>query len=318
MDPSERMRRMTRAKPRKWIAKKIASLDPHSDYAEIWKLLVIYRSNDAFMDLLYSITFPNFVVPNHGALAVLREGSGKVFRQGERRMDDTARHILIWSEFGPGHEMTRRSVESLNAMHSFWAKKYPSSFGHNEDYLYTLCYEATLFHRLMQRAGLRGFSEKEQTAAWEFWSRMAPLFRNVETGEPISEFPSSFAGCVMFVESFENTRRPPNAYSAQIDETMIQAFSRRHLPKVLRPIGRMLALSLLPEGTLRGLGLRAPSNWVKKICRSGFGLFLTVGDKVLPDPTTSHPEQIRARTGASVEEYVAAVTGGSRPSTLQS
>jgi hypothetical protein len=301
---------MHRKTPRKWIARKIASLDPHRDYAEMWRLMSTYRAGDAFMDLIYSITFPNFVLPNHGALAVLRSGTGKVHRFGERRMDDTARHILIWSEFGPDHELTHRSVEALNSLHAYWAKKYPGSFSHNEDYLYTLCYEATLFHRLLRRVGLPGFSEKEQAAAWEFWRRMAPLFRNAETGGAIEGFPPSFQECMAFVEAFENAGRPPNAYASQIDETLIQAFSRRHLPVVLRPLGRSLVLSLLPEGTVRGLGIGAPSGLTKALCRGGFRLFLTIGEKLLPDPRVSYPEIIRQRTGASVEEYARVALGG--------
>ena len=299
-----------RARPRKWLRAAIDSLDPRTDYAEIWKLSVIYRSSDKFMDLLYSITFPNFVVPNHGALAVLREGTGKVFRYPERRMTDTARHILVWSEFGPDHEITRRAVDALNSLHAFWARKYPGSFRDNADYLYTLCYEATLFHRLLRRVGHRGMSDAEKVAAWEFWRRMSELFRNAETGGPIEGFPADFDECVAFVEDYENRKRPPNVYAEQIDETLIQAFSRRHLPKALRPFGRALVLSLLPEGTLKGLGIRQPRAIVRSLCRTGFRLFLFIGERILPDPTISHPELIRRRTGQTIDEYVRIVTGG--------
>lgn len=300
----------TNGKPRKWISEAIEALDPERDYAEIMRLSVTYRSNDTFMDLIYSITFPNFVVPNRGALAVLRDGKGKVFRHGEKRMDDTARHILIWNEFGPEHEYTRQSVESLNRLHEYWSKKYPGSFGHNEDYIYTLCYEATLFHRLLERVGLSGLSEKEQLASWKFYFELSKLFRNAETGEPLASFPADFAGCLGFVEQYEACKRPPNAYASAVDETLVRAFAKRHLPAPLRPFGRALVLSLLPEGTVRGLNLEAPNFIVRKFCRTAFAMYLLIGLKLLPDPVRSHPEVIRDQTGETVEQYVRAVTGG--------
>ncbi|MXO73030.1 oxygenase MpaB family protein [Alteraurantiacibacter buctensis] len=296
-------------KARKWIDRRIAALDPAKDYAEIMCLSVVYRSNDAFMDLLYSITFPNFIVPNRGAIAVLRDGKGKVFRAAERRMDDTARHILIWNEFGPEHEYTRRSVNALNRLHKHWSDRYPGSFAHDEDYLYTMCYEATLFHRLLRRVGLAGLSEKEKQASWEFYSRLAPQFRNAETDTAISGFPGSFEACVDYVERYESTRWPPNAYTASIDATLIQAFAKRHMPKVLRPIGRQLVLSLLPERTVCNLGLELPPPFVRKLCKLVFATYLLIGMKLLRDPTQSHAEIIREREGLSVEQYVLAVTG---------
>lgn len=296
--------------PRKWIAKRISQLDPHMDYAEIWKLAVAFRSNDAFLDLIYSITFPNFVVPNHGAIAVLREGKGKVYRHNDRRMEDTARHILIWAEFGPEHEYTRRSVDSLNALHSFWAGKYPASFSHNEDYVYTLCYEVVLFHRLMKRVGSKGLTQNEQIASWEFFHRLCKLFRNGATGAPVEGFPDSFDACLKFVEEYETQRRPPNLYSKQIDDLMIQAFSKRHLPRLLQPAGRALILSLLPENTVRNLGLKLPAAPVRAICRLGFRAFLAVGEYILPDPAVSFPELKREREGLTMEDYLRNVTGG--------
>ncbi len=301
---------MTQKMPRKWIAKRIAQLDPHEDYAEIWKLSVVYRANDAFLDLLYSITFPNFVVPNHGAIAVLREGRGKVYRHNERRMDDTARHILIWSEFGPEHEYTRRSVDSLNSLHAFWATKYPDSFKHDEDYLYTVCYEAVLFHRLLKRVGRKGLSEKEAVASWEFWRRMAKLFRNGTTGLPIEGFPEDFASCLQLVEDYESQRRPPNQYTQQIDDLMIQAFSKRHLPRIFQPAGRALILSLISEKTVNNLGMKLPAAPVRAICRFAFRSFLTIGERLLADPAVSFPELKREREGLSMEDYLRNATGG--------
>ena len=294
---------------RKWIAREIEKLDPYKDYAEIIKLSVIYRATDAFMDLIYSITFPNFVTGNDGARAVVRNGKGKVVRHMERRMDDTSRHILIWCEYGPEHEYTKRSIESINNLHRFWAKLYSDAFDHEEDWIYVICYEVTLFHRLMTRVGAKGFSEKEKIASYEFYKRIAPQFRRVLTEEPINT-PKNFDACMEFVETYENTHRMPNKNKDAIEEYLLGSFSRRHFPPMLRPFARALVHSLCPEGTLKNLRLKPVSPVAKWLSRRAFRTFLWIGEHIAPDPKVSLPERIRERDGLTEEEYVMAVTEG--------
>jgi hypothetical protein len=301
---------MLDTKDRKWIAKRIAKLDPHKDYAEIVKLSVIYRNNDAFMDLVYAITFPNFIVPNRGAIAVMRDGKGKAVRHGYRRMDETGRHILIWKEFGPEHEYTQRSVASLNKLHTFWSKHYPDGFSFDEDYKYVMCYETTLFHRLLLRIGAKGLSEKEKIASLEFYKNMAPMFINPITGEAIQGPEDTFDACVSFAETYENTKREDNKCSDLIEEYMLKGFGRRHFPPMLQPLAYSLVLSLLPEGTIKGLGVKPASPLTKRFCRFAFRSFLWIGETLAPDPKQSYPELLRAREGWSVEDYVSTVAGG--------
>lgn len=93
---------------RKWIAREVAKLDPYDDYAEIIKIMTIYRADDAFMDFIDGVTFPNFIIGNHGAEGIFREGKGKAIRH----MDQTSQHILIGCEHGPDRPNTVQSIES--------------------------------------------------------------------------------------------------------------------------------------------------------------------------------------------------------------
>jgi hypothetical protein len=68
---------MANPTPRKWIADAIAKLDPKKDYDQIVKLAVLYRADDAFMDIIYAISMPNVAITNHGALMLFRNGKGK-------------------------------------------------------------------------------------------------------------------------------------------------------------------------------------------------------------------------------------------------
>jgi hypothetical protein len=57
------------AKPRKWIQQRIWSLDPNVGYEEIWRLTSSYGLTGFTQNLVYAITFPNFIVTPRGAEA---------------------------------------------------------------------------------------------------------------------------------------------------------------------------------------------------------------------------------------------------------
>lgn len=281
---------MARTKPRKWIAEEIESLDPKTDYERIWKLSSVYYISDFLADYIYAITFPNFLVPQRGAQAVLRDGTGKIYSDANRRMDDTTRHMLVWWENGPSDEKTKRSVRSLNNLHRHYAKQYPGNFNHNEDYLYTLCYEATLMHRLRLKLGMSGLTEKQQQASWEFWSRMATLFVNAGTGEALTGFPKDFAAMNTFMDEYENKAWPANPYGAEVTERILEPFAQRHFPRVLHPVARAMVLSMYNDTVLRVFGMPKPNPLVGKLVRLGVRAGLTLTEKVLPDPEESLPE----------------------------
>lgn len=57
-------------KPYWWIQKEIEGLDPYTDYEKIYRLTSSYDLTDFLNNLVYALTFPNFVVTPHGARAV--------------------------------------------------------------------------------------------------------------------------------------------------------------------------------------------------------------------------------------------------------
>jgi len=302
-----------RTKPYKWIAKEIDGLDPRVDYERIWHLSSVYYVNDFLMDYIYAFTFPNFLIPERGAQAVLRAGTGKIVHKPNARMDDTSRHMLVWWENGPSHPLTQRSVDSLNKLHNYYAKKYPGNFSHDEDYIYTLCYEAALMHRLRLRLGMSGISEKEQQAAWEFWSRMSALFVNGETGAPLPQFPKNFAEINAYMDRYEGKDWPSNPLGPSVGESVLRPFAERHFPKPLHKVARAMVLAMYNETVLRVHGLTAPHPAVTAAVRFGFRMGLTMSAKILPDPEVSLPERHRrARAQQKSSPDVPALNGGGR------
>lgn len=297
-----------RTKPRKWIAAEIARLDPRRDYARIWALSSTYYVNDFLMDWIYAITFPRFLVTLRGANAVLRDGAGKIYTDPDKRMDHTARHMLVWWENGPEDPATQRSVQSLNKLHRHWAKQYPGHFGFNEDYVYTLCYEAAMMHRLKLSLGMPGYDEKLQVAAWEFWSRMAQLFVAVdgEDDQPLEGFPTDFAGINAYMDWYEGQDWPANPLGDEVADVILRPFAERYFPKILHPLAKQMVTSLYPDFVFEVHGIPRPNPVIRRLVRAGFKAGLTISEKIAPDPEESLPEIHRRRK---------AQTGQTRPPT---
>lgn len=286
-----------RTKPRKWIADEMATLDPRRDYARMWELSSTYYVSDFLMDWIYAITFPRFLATLRGANAVLRGGSGKIHTNPNRRMDHTSRHMLVWWEHGPEDEATQRSVAALNKLHRHWAKQYPGHFDFNEDYVYTLCYEAAMMHRLRLSLGMTGFDERLQVAAWEFWSRMAELFKSIGTDEdkPLEGFPEDFAGINAYMDWYEGQRWPRNPLGDEVADVVLRPFAERYFPKPLHPLAKQMVTSLYPEFVFQAHGIARPNTLIRSLVRSGFRLGLVISEKVAPDPEESLPQIHRRR-----------------------
>jgi len=286
-----------RTKPRKWIADEMKSLDPHTDYARIWALSSVYYVNDFLLDWIYAITFPRFIAPLRGSQAVLRNGTGKIHTDPNKRMDDTSRHMLVWWENGPEHPATQRSVKSLNNLHRYWSRQLPGRFTFNEDYVYTLCYEAAMMHRLRLSLGMPGFDEKLQIAAWEFWSRMATLFVNVgsEEDRPLEGFPEDFAAINAYMDWYENENWPANPMGEQVANVILRPFAERYFPKFLHAFAKQMVTSLYPDFVFAAHGIKRPNPIIRRLVRAGFKFGMVMSERIAPDPEMSLPEIHRQR-----------------------
>lgn len=277
--------------PRKWIAKRINSLDPTIDFDEIWKLSSAYRPNDFIMNLIYTVTFPHFFVRELDALPLFNEGSGKILSRRDARADDTSWKMQVWWNYGSSHELTLKNVESINKLHEHYAKKFSESFSRNGTYIYTLCYEAAGMHRLLRRVGLPGFSDKEKLAAVHYWTNMSKVFRNAGTGEELIGFPDSFDGIMEFMDKWEAEEVPPHKIGPPAAEAIISQFADRYFPKILHPLVYKWIASLYPEHVLKAFSIKRPSALGTAVLRKLTAWFFWFGEKVLPDPLDTFEER---------------------------
>jgi hypothetical protein len=80
----------------RWMNNAISKLDPEKDYETIWRIMTGYKANDFMNNLIYALTFPNFVVTENGARAVWREDGGKVLNKAILREEETDHTNATW------------------------------------------------------------------------------------------------------------------------------------------------------------------------------------------------------------------------------
>lgn len=288
---------MTTKQPKKWIAQRIAALDPDKDYDEIWKLMSAYRPNDFFMNLVYTITFPHFFVREHDARPLFDHGQGKILSRPDARSDDTSWKMQVWWHYGSSHEKTRKNVESINRLHEHYAKQFPDSFKYHSSYMYTLCYECAGMHRLFLRIGLPGYSKKEQRAAVNYWRRMTGLFRNAATGEQIEGFPEDFDGVMAYMDRFEQEgmAEAPHEIGRIGARAILSQFEKRYFPRWLHGVVRAWIISLYPPHVLYAYELKPPPRLIVNLFRRATAMLFMFGERFAPDPTDTFEERRQAQ-----------------------
>ncbi|EKG13775.1 hypothetical protein MPH_09084 [Macrophomina phaseolina MS6] len=269
--------------PFHWIKSEIESLDPYSDYEKIFRLSTSYSLNDFANNLIYSLTFPNFVVTAHGAEVVWREDGGKVLSKATQREEETQNNNALWWYYGPNDPRTHKSIDSLNKLHKYWASKYPGRFSDNDDYVYTLAFSAILEHRLRVRLGLCGWSDKQKIASHLFWREMSKHFVT-EDDSPLHGFPADWDALVAYCEAFEHAPREGTEQGHLIAEAIYQQFAFRYFPRPLHWLGRAMPIALSLPSTLKTLKIE-PINPVLRMAIVWFvGTVFWLMETFLPDP----------------------------------
>ncbi|GKU09037.1 unnamed protein product, partial [Fusarium langsethiae] len=212
-----------------WINEAVNSLDPETDYEIMWRLMTCYRSSDFMNNMIYALTFPNFIITTHGCETVWRSDGGKVIKRSAQRVEDTENFNMTWWHYGPSDKRCRDAVDHINNLHQSLARRYPGNFSFNEDFVYVTTFSAVLMHRLRLRLGLSGFTEKEKIAAHHFWRDMTPLFIT-EDKTPVHGYPQDFEGCLQFCESYENETREFDIRMQYIGLAIMNQFAFRYFP----------------------------------------------------------------------------------------
>ena len=288
-------RKLTLARPWKWIDKRIDELDVDTDYVEIVRLSTLYRINDLQLHWFYAVGTPAAGIRPQVIDSVYRDGTGTYNAEPLRRIDDSCDHMLAWFEHGPDAPATQKSIDMVNRYHAHFARSYPDSFAEVDDYLYILCLNATLVNTAITSLGLSGFSEKERTAAHRLWSEIAARFRMAD-GRPVTEvqpFPESYRAMEECVEEYLARPWPLHDNGHRSTTAAIEYFAVTWFPRPLRFFGRAMVTSFMPFAVLRAHDIKVPPAPIRWAARRAMKALILLTNHVLPDPVQSLPDRRR-------------------------
>ncbi|KAM0241511.1 hypothetical protein ACHAP5_007550 [Fusarium lateritium] len=274
-----------------WISEAIESLDPETDYETMWRLMACYRLSDFMNNMIYALTFPNFIITTHGAETVWRSDGGKVIKRGAQRVEDTENYNMTWWHYGPSDKRCRDAVDSINNLHASLARRYPGNFSYNEDFVYVTAFSAVLMHRLRLRLRLSGFTEKEKIAAHHFWRDMTPLFVTGD-GNPVEGYPEDFEDCLRFCQEYENETREFDPRMQYIGLAIMNQFAFRYFPPGLRWFGVAIVKALSLPTTLKAMRTDPVNPLLRWFVVFMVGTLMNFADTFLPDPRESFWKRI--------------------------
>ncbi|MFD4605750.1 hypothetical protein ACFWPQ_48040 [Streptomyces sp. NPDC058464] len=292
---------------RKWIQRRIDQLDPEADYAEIYRLAIMYGTSNFLRNWAFALNMPHFAIPRRTAEAVYREGRGKLLRFREDRVDDTSGHVFVWGEHGPDSPYSLASIDIINKLHAHWAREYPDAFAHAEDYVYVACFEATNMHSAMRTLGLPGLPEKQKIAAHRFWYGIASHM-TVDTDRTITEaahIPDDFDGMVRFCEGYENRDWGDNEPGHRLTRTVLDQFAERWFPRWLRPLGEAMVTVFYSPGMLRVHRIPEPKPVWRGLARTVMKARFLYSRFLQADPAESTPDRRRRMAAEGLCPYSA-------------
>lgn len=309
MEQNSSFRLLAADKPYKWIRQEIEQSDPYTDYEKIFRLSMEYAGDSAFMNnMMYALTFSNFIPNEWGSEAVWRHDGGRVLHSPTDRMYETLLHNSTWWFYGPRHPKTLDSIAIINKRHQYRAKPYPGAFAHPIDYTYVLCFSAALNHRIRLRLRLSGFSSKQRVAAHLCLKEFTHLFLVEQPGQPekewvplssVATFPEDFDGIIAFCENVEDNHMEVTDAGHMVAEALFDHFAYSHFPPFLRHLGRAIPIALSLPQLLAAHRIKPVNPILARIIIFVVGTFIWLMETFMPDPKIAARELMEQRIRAS-------------------
>lgn len=266
----------------KWIDRELAGLDPETEYHEFVRLFAEYRLNEFLLNIGYTLSFMDVTMPPRGAEA-LATGRGSLDHP-QHRFEGSLYFFWSWYLYRSDSDQVKKSVRRLNGIHAGAAKAVPGNFSHNEDYVQGMCLLALVFHRLQLLVGLPGFPENMRIALHN-WTRDISRRLTSEGGVPVKDFPADFEAMAAFADAYSSHDWKPTDEGHEVSEAFIRQFCDRWFPDSLKPIGRTVLLTAMPENLRRVMRLEDPHPVSAFLVRAGLRVMFAM-QRLLPDPRT--------------------------------
>ena len=147
-----------------WL-RKIATLDPETDYEEIYRIATMLEFPWDMTQSLGLALYRTYAVPSIGSLLAR---TGEFTERTQKRYDDTGLILSAIGEHGLDSTEGRAAIRRMNQMHGRYGIP-------NDDMRYVLSTFVTVPIRWLDEYGYRPFSAAEKTASANYYRRLGEL-----------------------------------------------------------------------------------------------------------------------------------------------
>lgn len=235
---------------RRAINRRLAALDPETDFHEISRLVVGRVFADAFFnDALFTVAYWRQIAVRTIAPVLHQSGRGKTY-ETTKRVDDTLLFFGFLYRDGWKTRSAAATIDRLAAIHERFQIP-PSDFRYT---LSGLCFEAV---RIPQILGCEVLSAGEARALFLFWREVGRRW-GVEVPEEQAEFRA-------WMEHYEATTYERTLEGPGLATAMGDDFCKRFFPGPLRTLGYTLLRCCADGHLLDTVGQPHPSGLSRKI-----------------------------------------------------
>ncbi|MEJ7634061.1 oxygenase MpaB family protein [Aeromicrobium sp.] len=234
--------------------RKIAELDPETQFEEISRLAVYHEFPWDYQQALSFALFRTYAVPSIGRLLF---DTGEFVERTQKRHDDTA--LVLETVLSAGIESRdgRAAVRRMNQMHG----SYDIS---NEDMRYVLATFVVVPQRWLRDYGWRDSSEIEIAAGLRYYQRLGELMG-------IKDLPEDFAGFEALMDAYEIEHFTPDPKTRAVAEATLELLISFY-PRILaRPV-EVFSRALMDDRLLAAFEFKRPPRLVVALARGGLRL----------------------------------------------
>ena len=252
--------------------RKIAELDPETEFEEISRIVAMYEFPWDSQQALSFALFRTYAVPSVGQLLY---DTSQFTTDTQKRHDDTALILETIADEGMESPDGRAGVRRMNQMHG----SYDIS---NDDMRYVLSTFVVTPVRWIERYGWRRGTEAERTAAVRYYQRLGSLMG-------IKDIPADFDGFAELMDSYERETYVFDAKARAVADSTLALFVTFY-PKPLRPAMRRFSIALLDDHLREAFGYEKPSTLMTRLAH---GSLVARGRLVRFFPPRRKPKYLR-------------------------
>ena len=225
-----------------WL-RKIATLDPETDYEEIYRIDTMHEFPWDMNQSLGLALYRTYAVPSIGGLLAR---TGEFTERTQKRYDDTGLILTAIGENGLDSPEGRAAIRRMNQMHGRYGIP-------NDDMRYVLSTLVTVPIRWLDEYGYRPLSEAEKVASAHYYRRLGGLMN-------IKDLPATWQEFGELMDAYEREHFGYDEGAVAVSEATL-ALMATFPPndKGPRRLMRRSALALMDDDLLRAFRYDAPT-----------------------------------------------------------